>query len=165
MDLSRLLGIYLNNHLTAAAGGVDLFRRVARGHAGTPLGDEVDRLAAEVEQDRSALLGLMHRLDVRVNHPMTLLGKLGERVGRLKPNGFVVRRSPVSDLVELEALRVAVCGKSAGWEMLRTVAAHDDRITREELEVLIARAEDQADRLRTLHLQLAQRVIEDAEPA
>ena len=39
---------------------------------------------------------------------------IGEKAGRLKFNGRILSRSPVSDLEELELLRLGVEGKAAG---------------------------------------------------
>jgi hypothetical protein len=87
---------------------------------------------------------------------MVALGWIGERLGRLKPNGYVVSRSPLADVVELEAMRVAVHAQLACWQVLRAVAVHDSRIATTEVEDLIARAEDQEARLYKLHLQAVQ---------
>lgn len=159
MTDDRMLSIYLNNHLTGANGGVDLFRRAASQHRGTDLGNALAALGADVETDRDTLKRLMGRLGISENKPMTLLGKVGERVGRLKPNGYIVRRSPLADVIELEALRDAVAAKKAGWEVLRAVAAKDERITLEEMEELIDRAEAQSDELYRLHLQVTERQL------
>ena len=165
MNTHRLVGIYLNDHLTGASGGVELFRRVARAHEGTDVGVELSALTVDIEQDRNTLKLLMRRLDVRENRPMAMMGKVGERVGRLKPNGYLVRRSPLADVVELEGLRDAVAAKMAGWQVLRAVAVHDQRVTREELEDLLARAQDQADRLYRLHMRVTEQLLAGAEPA
>lgn len=158
----KLLSVYLNNHLTGATGGVELFRRAAQQHSGSPRGEELGRLTAEVEADRLTLLDLMSRLDVAENKAISSLGWAGEKLGRLKPNGYLVRRSPLSDVLELESLRVAIAGKHAGWQVLRAVAVHDSRITREELESLLERAEDQSARLYRLHLQVTEEQLEKA---
>ena len=165
MHTQRLVGIYLNNHLSLANGGVELFRRVARQHRGSDIGDDLARLADENAEDREVLRRLMHRLDVGENRPMAFLGFVGERVGRFKPNGYVVRRSPLADVIELEGMRDAVAAKIAGWQILRAVAAHDQRITREEVEDLLERAQDQADRLYRLHLRVTEDVLAANEPA
>src|SRR5262245_48969825 len=101
----------------------------------------------------------MARLDIRESRPMALIGWLGEKVGRLKPNGYLVRRSPLSDVVELEALRTAALGKLAGWQVLRLVARDDRRLAIAELDALIARADSQASRLEVLHTQMAERQL------
>ena len=47
-----LLGIYLNDHLAGATGGLELFRRAAGSHEDTVAGPVLDRLTAETESDR-----------------------------------------------------------------------------------------------------------------
>ena len=49
---------------------------------------------------------------------------IGEKAGRLKFNGRLLARSPLSDLEELEMLRLGVEGKAAGWRTLRTLAGY-----------------------------------------
>ena len=159
----KLLSVYLNNHLSGASAGLELFRRAAKHHAGSDRGLELARLTDEVAADRESLRDIMRRLGVEENRAMVALGWAGERAGRLKPNGFLVRRSPLSDIVELESLRIGVAGKLAGWQVLRGVAAHDSRLAREELETLLERAEDQAERLYKLHLQAAQEQLAQAQ--
>jgi hypothetical protein len=150
-----LLAIYLNDHLTGATGGVELFRRAASNIGGAH-GEELARLRDEVEQDRESLLSVMRRLGVRENKPMAALAWVGEKAARLKPNGYLVRRSPLSDVIEIEGLRVGVHGKLCGFQVLRAATVGDDRVPTEEVETLIERAEDQQARLYKLHLQAVQ---------
>jgi len=138
---------------------VELFRRAAASHT-DGRGEELARLRQEVEQDRASLRSLMHRLEVTENRPLAALGWLGERVGRLKPNGFVVRRSPLADVIELEGLRTGVHGKLCLWQGLRAATLHDDRVDVLELETLITRAEDQQARLYRLHAQAVQQQLD-----
>jgi hypothetical protein len=155
VDEQQALSVYLNDHLAGATAALELFRRASGSH---PAGrrEEISRLCSQVQADRDQLRTLMHRLDVAENQVMVALGWLGERLGRFKPNGYLVRRSPLSDVVELEGMRLAVQLKLACWQVLRAVAAHDTRIARTELEELIERAEDQEARLYKLHLQAVQ---------
>src|SRR5437660_983467 len=51
-----LLGIYLNDHLAGATGGVELARRSAAAHQGGEAGAALGRLASDVAMDRAALL-------------------------------------------------------------------------------------------------------------
>jgi hypothetical protein len=98
----------------------------------------------------------MKRLDVAESTVKKAAGWVGEKAGRLKPNDHLVSRSPLSDVLELEALRAGTAARIAGFQVLRAVAVDDSRITREELETLMERADDQAERLYKLHIQLAQ---------
>ena len=85
--------------------------------------------------------------------------RVAERVGRLKPNGHVVRRSPASDVLELEALRGAVAAKRAGWEALLALADDLARVAAPELERLLGRADGQLARLSEAHAALARRSL------
>lgn len=155
MTSHDLLAIYLNDHLGASTAGVELARRAAEQHEGER-GQEMSRLASDIEADREAWRGLMTRLDVQESTLKTAVGWLGEKAGRLKPNGHLVSRSPLSDVLELEMLRTGTAARIAGLQVLRAVAVHDNRITKEELETLLDRAQDQAERLYRLHIQVAQ---------
>jgi hypothetical protein len=150
-----LLAVYLNDHLGAATAGVELIRRAASNHEGER-GEELSRLADEIAEDREALRDIMKRLDVAESSVKKAAGWVGEKVGRLKPNDHLVSRSPLSDVLELEGLRAGTAARIAGFQVLRAVAVDDARLTKEELETLMERADDQAERLYKIHLQLAQ---------
>jgi hypothetical protein len=45
-----------------------------------------------------------------------------------------MRRSPLSDLIELEAMRTGVEGKAALWRALRALADSDSRLDCDELD-------------------------------
>ena len=140
------LAIYLNDHLAGATGGVELAYRIAREH------DEADLtgLARAIQEDRDSLQRIMTALDVRQDHLKVVAGWLGEKVGRLKPNGRLFSRSPLSYVLELEAMRLGVDGKAAGWQTLRRLAEHDSRLDKAQLDDLLARAEAQKETLERL---------------
>jgi hypothetical protein len=83
----------------------------------------------------------------------------GEKVARLKPNERVTKRSPLSDVLELEALVLAVQGKALGWRMLLEV--QDRRIDRQLLDELLMRAVNQRDELEELRLSQAVKLREE----
>src|SRR5438045_3278458 len=90
-----LLGIYLNDHLTGATAGLELFRRAVGSHRKTEAGPVLDRLTAEVEADRDSLLGIMRTVGVPVRHYKIVGAWAAEKAGRLKPNGRLLSRSPM----------------------------------------------------------------------
>ena len=154
-----LLGIYLNDHLAGATAGLELFRRAARAHAGSPTGLELQQLTAEIERDRAALLGIMASLAVPVRRYKLVTAWAAEKAARLKLNGHVRTRSPLSSLIELEALRLGVQAKAAGWRTLREIAQTDARLEGKRLEDLEERAGRQADELEALRLATAAAVF------
>jgi hypothetical protein len=154
-----MIGIYLNDHLAGATAGTQLARRMARSHQGREEGRELEAIAAEIGRDRAALLDIMASLGVAVRGYKAGAAWIGEKAGRLKFNGRVLGRSPLSDLEELELLRLGVEGKAAGWRMLRAQADTDARIDAERLDELIARAKTQASQLEELRVRAASRVF------
>jgi hypothetical protein len=149
--VSGLLGIYLNDHLAGATAGVGLARRLADAEAGWA--PDLGRIAREIREDRSALLELMRLLDVRLQRHKSVLAWAGEKAARLKPNRRLVRRSPLSRVLELEAMRLGVEGKVAGWRTLREVAETEPRLPAARLDALLARARAQAEDLEKLRMR------------
>jgi hypothetical protein len=89
----------------------------------------------------------MRRLGVRARGYKVAAGRAAELLGRLKPNGRVRDRSPLTDLVELDALLTGIAGKESLWRTLREVAGGPDAPGAEELDALIARAREQREAL------------------
>jgi hypothetical protein len=153
-----MLGIYLNDHLAGATAGTELAHRTARSHRDGTNGATLRRLAAEIAQDRAALLDIMTALGIKVRRYKVSAAWIGEKAGRLKFNGRLLTRSPLSDLEELEMLRLGVEGKAAGWRTLRTLADTDTRLHPAGLDELISRARRQADLLEELRAGAADQV-------
>jgi hypothetical protein len=147
------LSIYLNDHLAGATAGVELARRLARSNEGTAYGTQLAELAAEIAQDRDALLDIMDRLAIGRDRLKVALSWGAEKAGRLKLNGALLRYSPLSRLEELEGLSLGVHGKLVGWLSLRAV--DDSRLAAIELDELIARARSQARRIDRLRQRAA----------
>ena len=156
------LGIYLNDHLAGATAGLELARRVA-GSAQVPAPPaELRQLAEEVAQDRDSLRRIMGTLGIPVRSYKVWAAWAGEKAGRLKPNGRLTTRSPLSNLEELELLRLGVEGKAAGWRTLRALADRDSRLEAGQLDELISRASRQAGFLEESRIRAAGQVIDAA---
>jgi hypothetical protein len=154
----KLLGIYMNDHLAGATVGMELSRRARSSNKGSAYGDVLERIAKEIEEDREVLQDLMSRLEVKRDHAKVAVGWVGEKFGRLKPNGRLLSYSPLSRLVELEALSLGIAGKVSLWEALKEVAAEDSRLDAAEL----GRLADRAERQRKEVWQLRQRAAREA---
>ncbi|MBD3580011.1 hypothetical protein ICJ52_27830 [Streptomyces sp. KD18] len=154
----------MGDHLAGATAGLELMRRIARQHRGGPAAARLARLAAEAEEDRDALREVMTALGLPLSSGRAALGRLGEKAGRLKLNGRLVSRSPLSDAVELEAMRLGVEGKADCWRSLRAVADTDPRIDRGRIDALLARARHQSALLGMLRTEASDRVFAGAAP-
>jgi len=141
----RLLEIYLADHAAAATAGLELARRVARSNASTPFGEPLRRLAGDIEEDRQALKRVVTKLAFRESRLKQAFAWAGERAGRLKPNGQVKGYSPLSRVLELEALSVGIAGKLALWQSLQLLTHVRERLPDLDLEELAERARSQRD--------------------
>ncbi|WP_434445954.1 SRPBCC family protein [Lentzea sp. E54] len=146
---TELLSIYLNDHLAGVIAGTELARRVSRTHP------ELRVFADDVDSDRKELLDFMREAGVESRPHKAAIGWLSEKAGRLKYNGRVLGRSPLSDVLELEALRVGIESKSAMWRTLRQLKSFDE----DRLERLSRRAEGQAELVEQHRLRLAPQAL------
>ncbi|WP_330341589.1 hypothetical protein [Streptomyces sp. NBC_00557] len=155
----KLLGVYLNDHLAGATAGTARAARLARTSRGSALGRALGPVAAEIAQDRAALISIMRDLGVPLRRYKVCAGWTGEKVGRLKPNGRLVRRSPLGDVLDLEALRLGIEGKAAGWQTLRRLSATDERLDPARLDTLLDRARRQQDTVEEWRVRRAEETL------
>lgn len=163
VDLS-LLSVYMNDHLAGATGGVHRVQRMSEVYAGTSLGEPLAQLADELVEERAWLRAQIERLGLGVSRYKVLGAAVGEHVARLKPNGRVGRRSPLSALLELELLRSALRGKESGWQTLKVYATGTEpgsqvQIDVGRLDAWIAQAERQYDTVDDLLTQVRRRAL------
>jgi hypothetical protein len=131
----------------------------ASAEPGTKRAATLSRLASEIAADRAALLRIMATLGTPVRGYKVFAAWAGERAGRLKLNGRLLTRSPLSDLEETEMLRLGVDGKAAGWRTLRALAERDGRLDAGRLDDLLARADHQSSELESLRISTAERLL------
>ncbi len=154
-----LLAVYLNDHYAGATGGLELFRRAAKATPNSQDGAALADLAQQVEEDRDALIRIMTDLGVPTSQSKAAMGWLAEKAGRLKPNGHILSRSPLSDLLEAESMLLGVLGKAACWRTLRILAESDERLSADRLDTLLERAEQQSDTLEELRSAAVSRTL------
>jgi hypothetical protein len=153
----QLLAIYMNDHMAASTGTVELVRRVAASNRGTAYGETLAELKTEIEEDHTALATIMDRLGVRLDRAKAAVAWSAEKLGRLKLNGQLTGYSPLSRLEELEILELGVTGKRLLWEALR--GSEPPGIPPEQLDGLIERARSQGERLGHHRLEAANEAL------
>jgi hypothetical protein len=159
------LGIYLRDHHAAGRAGSALAHRVAA-HTGLPLlrRAELNAVAREVAEDLATLESMMTTLGIDPSAVKDGVALVGERLGRLKLNGSLVSRSPLSSVLELEGLLAGITAKAAMWRALALLAERGAAFDAEELQRLNERAERQREVVETCRLEAAARAF-DASPA
>lgn len=155
--MSRLLRIYLRDHHAGSGAGIRLAERLTANPDPAIAGPGA-RLRDEIGADIAMLEHVMRLVDARTSRIKDLLVIAGERAGRLKLNGRLLTRSPLSDLVEIEALLLGVTGKRELWRAAESIARTDARLAGVDFASLEARADDQIERLEDLHRAAATRL-------
>ncbi|GGA71280.1 hypothetical protein GCM10011490_22440 [Pseudoclavibacter endophyticus] len=115
----ELFGLYLSDHLTGATAGAARLERMAAAYIDTPVYAQLSEVANQVRLEREFLRRVIDSLGVRPRRHRQATAWVGERVARLKANGRITRRSPMSLVLEAEIMRSAVVGKLGGWQVLR----------------------------------------------
>lgn len=140
-ETTRLAGIYLRDHFAGAVAALALLARAKRRNERTALGAVLAGLERDIGEDRDVLLDVMASLEVQPSRLKNGLAVAAEKVGRLKLNGRLVRRSPLSTLVELEVLETGIFGKRSLWTSL--AALEHPRLAAFDFAALVERAESQ----------------------
>ena len=157
----QALRIYLSDHRAAATAECALAARFAKSNRGSPFEDAARQLSDDLAEDAAALDRVIDHLGVTVNPARRVAAALGERVGRLKLNGQLRGYSPLSRLVEIEALLAAVAVKRALWATLRKVAGSID-LGGVDLQAMATRADEQRTRLTDLHREASAGLFSEA---
>lgn len=138
---TRPLAIYMQDHLAVATAGSELAHRTRDSNPDGELGDFLKTLARQVDEDRGVLIEMMDHLGIDRSRIKISGAWVGERLGRLKLNGQLTGYSPLSRLIELEALTTGIAGKRAMWENLSTSC--EAELARFDFARLIRRADKQ----------------------
>ena len=146
----KLLRIYLQDHLAAATGGAELARRARGANEGTPYGEQLAKLADDIEADRRTLESIMDDLGFGADRAKNIGFWVAEKAGRLKLNGRLTGYSPLSRMIELEGLIAGVGGKLSLWRTLREIADSVPELDPDRLGRLIERGEQQLQTLNEL---------------
>lgn len=138
---TRPLAIYMQDHLAVATAGSELAHRARDSNPDGELGDFLKTLARQVDEDRGVLIEMMDHLGIDRSRIKISGAWVGERLGRLKLNGQLTGYSPLSRLIELEALATGISGKRGMWENLSTCC--EAELARFDFARLIRRADKQ----------------------
>lgn len=150
----RLLDIYLTDHLAGATGVLHRLDRMVQSYPDLPIHEDIVDLHRQVRAERARLARLISDLDLPHRRQQLALARVGEVAGRLKLNGRVSSRSPLTPLVELEALRAGVAGKLSLWQTLQAVAG-ELGLDAAELETLEQQAKEQFEVIERCHQMMA----------
>jgi hypothetical protein len=148
---SGYLNIYMNDQLAAGVLWRELAARAAGAERGTEAEPALERVATMIAEDVATFRLIMVRLEMPVSRVKPVLATVAERAGRLKLNGRLRSRSPLSRFEELDALIMGIDGKVTLWENLRDHAGLGERLPDVDFDRLIDRAREQRAQIKPHH--------------
>lgn len=116
--MDALMEIYLQDHRAGAEAGVRLVRRTLGSNRNTEFEPELTDVAAMTEEDLETLEEVMAAMSVEKSRPKQAAAVVAEMAGRLKPNHRIVGYSPLSRVLEFEALTAGLGGRLRLWAAL-----------------------------------------------
>jgi len=147
------LTTYLQDHLAGALHAIELLKAMRHHFAGEPLGAFAAEMVAEVEADREVLAKLTESAGGTAGSMKEWGAWLAEKVSRFK-----LKHSSADGLGTFEALEFLVLGihgKRALWRALVEVASSDPLLRGVDFAELIARAENQHQKVEERRLACA----------
>ena len=84
---NKAMDIYLNDHLAGAMLGSDLAEQIRDEQESTTLGELMQSIAPEIEEDRQTLIGLMKQMDISQSPVKQAGAWVTEKVSRAKFGG------------------------------------------------------------------------------
>ena len=153
------IATYLNDHLAGSVVALELLENLEEMHDGTPAGQVLAEVRADVTADQQELKALMVRLDVSESRIRKSTAWLAGRAAELKlrvddPADGALRR-----LEALEILELGIGGKRALWRALAVAAEAEPALRLADYDHMARRAEDQRARVEQLRLEAARAAL------
>lgn len=155
----KAIDVYLNDHLAGAMFGRELAEQIQAQNEGTTLGELMESLAPQIEQDRRTLIELMQQLNSSKNPVKQATTWIAEKASRVKLKGMTSGDLELGTFTALETLALGVQGKACMWTALKQVANEHPPVAALNLDELIDRAHAQYDLLERERLAAAARAL------
>ena len=127
-DARRVVRVYMGDHLTVMRAGRGLAGRMLRCGAHARCEDDVRAAAAAFDAGCRTLSSLLRQLGASPPRSKLLAGAAAELLGRAKLNGRLRGRSPLSEVLELEALTATLALTATGWRGLQASGIAADQV-------------------------------------
>jgi hypothetical protein len=150
---------YLNDHLAGSVVALELLDHLAATHSERELIAFFRQLRDDVSADRDELKGLMERLDIGESRTRKASAWLAEKITELKLRFDDPKDGPLRLFESLEALSLGIEGKRSLWIALAAAAEETPSLRILNYDQLKQRAQEQRDRVETLRIETARKVL------
>ena len=151
MESLQYLKIYLDDHRAGATAGTNLARRVWRKNRSGPWGTELDEIHRLIKAEKQTLDSVRAAVGISGGLGKRALALLSAQAARLKPNGHFLGYSPLTRLVEVEALMSGVQSKLGLWAALLETSSSFPGLASFDFAALGEQSEAELRTLREIH--------------
>ncbi len=155
----KAMDVYLNDHLAGAVLGSNLAEQIRSENQGTALGELMESLAPEIEEDHQTLIDLMDRMGTSRNPVKQATTWMAEKASRPKFSGLTSNEPELGAFMAVESLTLGVQGKACLWKTLKQVAGQYEPLASLNLDALIERAQAQHDALERERITASRRAL------
>ncbi len=153
------MDVYLNDHLGGAMMGSELAEHLQHQNEGSPLGEVMSSISAQIEEDRQTLIDLMERMGTSKNPVKQATTWVAEKASRAKFSGLTSGEDELGTFMALETLTLGVEGKASLWRTLIAAADRYSALRSTDLAGLLERAEAQHKALEDERVAAAKRAL------
>jgi len=153
--MNKHLATYLNDHLAASIGALDLLTRMIDSYEDLPIGIFCQKMRAEICADQDELREIIKALEIEESGLRKAGAWVAEKVSRAK---LTLGGEETADLGLVQALEIVLLGikgKESLWRALASVRADWPPLQRFDFERLEKRAEAQGARVDGERVQAA----------
>ena len=150
---NRQLVTYLNNHLAASEGALELLSSLADAQADTDVAHFAKNLRSEIKTEQQVLKNLMEQLQITKDKPRQAAGWLSEKFTQVKLQMDDSKDGALYLLESLELMLIAIEGKRGLWRVLAATATPGLSVT--DYERYAQQSEQQQQRVETFRLAAA----------
>jgi hypothetical protein len=149
---------YLNDHLAGGNAALEMLERLIEYMHGAKEEPELREILREIEEDKSVLVGILHKAGGKESRVRSAAAFLAEKLGQAKmalddPGGGEFR-----NFQALEALALGIQGKAALWRALGEASRNEPTLNGDYV-ALERRAQNQFQRVDGLRLRLARAAL------
>jgi hypothetical protein len=152
--MSDALATYLHDRLAGSYFAIKLLSSLSDRYKDADLGAFARSLAVDIKQDQDTLRQVIDKVGKANLDLMEAVGWLMEKASRFKLQSDESGEG-IGTFEALETLTLGIEGKADLWSVLAVICEVDSRVPAYEFDKLIARAQDQFQRVEVQRLSLA----------
>jgi hypothetical protein len=151
--------IYLNDHLTGAAGALDLIHHISELHPSDKETLFYKELHTEITNDQKILKALIHRLGAEESTLRQVAGRIAEKISRIKLEPTKIEEGSIGLFESLEVLALGIQGKHLLWKAILALKNPYPEWEGIDFKKLEQQAKDQRDRVEKKRIDAARQSL------